>query len=157
MPRGRPTTSTERMRLKKLRDQGKADPVKTCSVCGKTLKKGASGASKAWHAGLCYEHWKQTDEAKQERRAKKLKQEFWGIGYFSGEPLAFHPSIKKAMKAAGRDEVYVVWNDGRVTIHCDLTFRTSVGLTPESGDQMLEGFEELQALVPDELKDWFES
>lgn len=160
MPKGQPTSSTERMRLQRLRREGVADPVKTCSVCGKSLKKGA-GQNLAWNAGLCYQHWIQTPEGKQHRRKSQIKAELWGVAFFGGEPPEFFTSIKKALKAStnkgGRDNhpVFVVWSDGRVTSHCCLTARSAVGLKPEDGDEMLDGFEEFRDQVPQEKRNWF--
>ena len=160
VPKGRPTTSTERMRAKKLRDAGKADPVKVCKVCGKKLKKGA-GSNRAYDMDLCYVHWKQTPEGKAVRRKKEIKQDLWGVYYFTGEPeLEGFTSIRKAITASVvpggiNHPVFAVWSDGRVTAHCCLTHRAARGLKPEDGDQLLDGFEIMRQKVPESLRTWF--
>lgn len=162
MPKGKPTTSTERMRLKKLRDLGQAPPIKTCSVCGKTLKEGA-GSNRAWKAGLCWQHWRQTEEGKITRRRAGLAQDRWAVYYFAGEDLQPFSNIKKALSASknkgGRENhpVYVVWSDGIVTSHCCLTARTAVGLTPDDGDQLLDEYEDFLEMVPTSLRTWFDN
>ncbi|QNJ25900.1 hypothetical protein SynSYN20_01573 [Synechococcus sp. SYN20] len=147
------------MRLKKLRDKGEAAPVKTCSVCGQRLKKGA-GANRAYDMGLCYTHWRQTPEGKAVRRAKQIKSEVWGIWYYGGEPAEGFASLRKALTAsvqvgAENHPVFVVWSDGRVTVHFALTHRASRGLVPEEGDEIVDGFEEFKEQVPQNLKTWF--
>lgn len=158
-PKGKPTTSTERMRLARLRKQGVADPIKTCSVCGKALKRGA-GQNLAWNAGLCYTHWLETPEGKQNRRKSQIKNKIWGVAFFGGEHPEHFTRIKAALKASfatGQENypVFVVWSDGRVTMHPGLTSRKAVGLKPEDGDEMLEGFEEFIDQVPENLRNWF--
>lgn len=162
MPKGKPTTSTERMRLKKLRDQGKLPPIKTCSVCGKKLKKGA-GANKAWEAGLCWFHWSQTEEGKIERRRPGLVGELWPVYYFGGPELVPCTSIRKALTASvnkgGRDNhpIFIVWSDGIVTSHCCLTARTAVGIKQDDGDQLIDDYESFLAMVPEHLRTWFDN
>ena len=159
-PVGKPTTSAERMRLKKLRDAGEAAPVKTCSVCGKKLKKGA-GANRAYDMDLCFEHWKKTPEGKAVRRAKQIKQEIWGVWFIGGDPPEGFTSIRKALTASknlnGRDNhpVFVVWSDGHVTIHCGLTHRNAVGLKPTDGDEVIEDLEFFREQVPEDRRIWF--
>jgi hypothetical protein len=148
------------MRLRRLRELGVADPVKTCSVCDKPLKRGA-GQNLAWSAGLCYQHWIQTPEGKQNRRKGQIKNDIWGVAFFGGDPPQYFTRIKAALKAstvkAGRDNqpLFIVWSDGRVTLHLGLTSRKAVGVKPEDGDEMLEGFEEFLSEVPDAQKNWF--
>lgn len=160
VPKGRPTTSTERMRLKKLRDAGKADPIKLCKVCGKRLKKGA-GANRAYDMDLCHFHWRQTPEGKAVRRQKQIKTELWGVWYFGGNPLEGFTSVRKAIAASKNengkenDPVFAVWSDGRVTCHVDLTHRAAVGMKPEDGDELIDDFEDLRAEVPENLRVWF--
>lgn len=159
LPKGRPTTSAERMRLKKLRDQGKADPLKKCTECGKTLKKGA-GANRAWEMGLCHEHWKKTPEGKAIRRAKQVGDKEWGVWYFGGQPPEGFSSIRKAItasvvKGGENHPVFCVWNDGRVTCHFELTHRASRGLTPEDGDEVLDEYQAFLDEVPKNLRTWF--
>lgn len=163
-PKGRPTTSTERMRLKKLRDSGEAPPVKTCSVCGKKLKQGA-GSNRAWEAGLCWDHWKQTDEGRVTRRRQGLakREGVWGVAFFGGEDLRPYTNMRGALSASvqkgGRDNhpVFVVWNTGIVTCHSGLTARKSVGLQPEDGDQLIDEYEYFLDVVPEHLKTWFDN
>lgn len=149
------------MRAKKLRDAGQADPVKTCKVCGKKLKKGA-GANRAYDMDLCYQHWRQTPEGKAVRRRSEIKTELWGVYYFTGEAgqLESFPSIRKAITASvvrggTNHPVFSVWSDGRVTAHVNLTHRASRGLRPEDGDELIDGFEELRLRVPKNLQTWF--
>lgn len=163
MPRGKPTTSTERMRLKRLRDQGVVPPVKTCKECGKRLKLGASGESKAYRLDLCWACWKKSPEGKIERRRQNLKREIWPIGYFAGpddDHVLPHRTLRIAQSAAsgGRHKppgpVYIAWSDGRVTLHAGLTARQVPGLGPGDGEEVLEP-EWFLAQIDDSLKTWF--
>ena len=149
------------MRAKKLRDAGKADPIKICSVCQKKLKKGA-GSNRAWLAGLCFDHWKQTKEGKAIRREKEIKQDVWGVYYFCGEgdDLKGFTSIRSAISAAVLPgdtnlPVFAVWSDGRVTTHPGITHRAARGLKPEDGDELLDDFEVMRQQVPESKRTWF--
>ncbi len=152
------------MRLKKLREQGKAPPLKKCSVCGKNLKKGA-GANRAWEANLCWEHWVQTDDGKVTRRRQGLakREGVWGVPFFGGEDVKPFTNMRSALSASvnkgGRDNfpVFVVWSTGIVTCHNGLTARKAVGLQPEDGDQLIDEFEYFLDVVPEHLKTWFEN
>ena len=145
------------MRLKKLRDEGK-----TCNVCGKKLKQGA-GSNRAYASGLCWEHWRRTDEGKITRRRASLVSDLWGVCYFGGEELKPFTSIRKALSASvnrgGRDNhpIFAVWSDGRVTMHCGLTARTAAGLAPEDGDELIDDFQQFLDVVPENLRTWFDN
>lgn len=161
-PKGKPTTSTERMRLKRERELGNAPPVKTCAACGKKLKQGA-GSNRAYDAGLCWEHWRQSPEGKIERRKSSLVSEKWGVCYFGGEKLVPHTSLRAALsesvRKGGRENlpIFVVWSDGTVTMHLGLTARKSAGLKPDDGDLLIDEFEDFLDMVPDHLKTWFDN
>lgn len=155
MPKGRPTTSTERMRLKKLRDQGKLPPIKTCSTCGKKLKEGA-GSNRAYEAGLCWEHWVQTDEGRITRRRSSLVTELWPLIYIGTKDLIPFTSIRKCLSAGKGEPIYVVWSDGRVTLHLGLTTRTVARLKPEDGDQLIDDFQDFLDMVPEDRRAWFD-
>ena len=152
------------MRLKKARERGEAPPLKTCTQCGKKLKMGA-GSNRAWEAGLCWEHWRQTDEGKVTRRRQGLakREGVWGVAFFGGEEVKPFSNMRAALKASvnkgGRDNlpVFVVWSSGIVTCHNGLTARKAVGLQPEDGDQLLDEYEYFLDVVPDHLRTWFEN
>lgn len=145
------------MRLKRMREQGLAEPVKTCTVCGKKLKKGA-GANKAWSEGLCWEHWKQSEPGKKERRRQNLKKDLWAVAFFidDGKKVRCFSSARQALRATKAPRLMVVtWSDGRFTCHTNCTFASVQGMTPESGDLLLDWTKEMEALIPDEKRAWF--
>lgn len=173
-PRGNPTTSTERMRLKKLRDMGVIPPPLCCSVCGQPLKEGA-GANRAYRAGLCWEHWDLSPEGRRYRRRYSLKDRgegVWAVGYFSGkpgEPLERRSGLREAIGAAymgkgapANGPLYVVWCDGRVSYHLGLTVRSAKGLSPEHPSTVFLRADdpratELRAQIPENLTTWFDT
>lgn len=162
MPKGKPTTSTERMRRKRERELGIAPPIRTCRVCGKSLKEGA-GENRAWQMHLCWEHWRQTPEGKIQRRRSSLVNDMWGVCYFGGQELKPYTNIRAALSASvrkgGRDNlpIYVVWRDGTVTMHTGLTARKASGLRPEDGDQLLDEYQDFLDMVPQHLRTWFDN
>jgi len=144
------------MRLKKLRDQGVLPPVKTCNVCGKKLKEGA-GSNRAYEVGLCWTHWVETDEGRLTRRRQGLVQKLWPVIYIGTADLLPFTSVRKCVSAGKGEPIYVVWSDGRVTMHLGLTARSASGLRPEHGDQLLDGFEDFLDLVPEDRRTWFDN
>lgn len=141
MPKGAPTTSAERMRLKKLRDQGLAARFDgSCRECGAVLKP-AAGGFKAFALGLCWRCYKASPEGKEERRQREAmrRAELTGdqpdqgpkpVAYFGAKPggeIRRYGRLREAVGAAyvGRGKrsgwVYVVWSDGDVTAHVDMT------------------------------------
>lgn len=164
-PRGKPTTSTDRMRAARLRAKGEAPALKKCSVCGKILKPGA-GSGKAYAAGLCWAHWKVTPEGRKERQRQNLTQDVWRVGYFGcqpGEEPEFQSTMRKALKASFVDRtltrnnpIWVVWSDGSVTIHHGLSAGTALGVTPDDGDHVIDDAEWFRDHTPDSKRTWFE-
>ncbi len=159
------STSTERMRRKRQRELGLAPPLKKCKICDQKLKKGA-GSNKAWEMDLCWKHWKETDEGRIERRRQNLKgdptgKDVWGVLFFGGDPPEHFSSLRKALSASTKPgratnlPVYVVWCDGRVTVHNGLTARTAVYLSPKDGDVLLMGGEWFRSFVPEPARAWF--
>ncbi|ACY75822.1 predicted protein [Cyanophage PSS2] len=165
-PRGKPTTSTERMRLKKLRDQGKAPPLKNCKACGKVLKP-TSGSSKASREGLCWDCWKTSPTGKIERRRQNLVKDTWGVAYFSckpGEEFKKFARAKQAISNAYVDRtmtrngpVVAVWNDGTVTIHWNMAQSRASQITKENGDELIgePSPEWFRAQVDESKSAWF--
>ena len=171
MPKGRPTTSTERMQLKKLRDQGLAPPIKKCRSCGKETKP-ASGSSKAAKLGLCWDCWRSTPEGKKERRRQNLVRKVWIVAYFSAREGEGYQQFSRARQAIGHayvdrtlvnnSPVVCVWSNGDVTAHFGLTSQSrSEDFTTASGQFFLEGPDEpdadwFKAQVPEPKRTWFE-
>ena len=165
-PRGKaPLSSTERMRLKRMRDRGELPPLKTCSECGKVLKFGASTENKAYDAGLCWEHWKISDAGRHERARQNLKKKSWGVAYFGGKPgedIERFKTLRKAVEGSyvGRGQengpVYVVWQDGKVTEHHGLTTRSAVGLSPDKGELVTDDPGWFRDKVEESQRKWFE-
>lgn len=168
-PRGAPTTSTERMQIKKLRDQGVLPPLPVCSHpgCTRALRAGC-GSDKAFAAGMCWEHWKTSEQGRLERRRQNLVSKVWAVGYFSaapGGPLEKRENMRTAIGAtfAGRgverNPVYVVWSTGAVTAHANLNVRNAKALSPEHPTATLvtePGLVRiLQDQVPEKLRAWF--
>jgi hypothetical protein len=162
-PKGKPTTSTERMRAKRARELGLAPPIPVCSVCGSKLKAGA-GSDKAYAAGMCWKHWKQSEEGKVDRRRLNLRSDNWAVGYVvrcaHGEGH-FVTSARAAVscgRTLGKDcLIAVVWRDGEVTIHPGLTSKNCTGLKPEDGDLIVDDAEWFHDLVPETKRTWFDS
>ena len=165
-PKGKPTTSTERMRLKRLRERGAAPALKTCSVCGKVLKE-SSGSGKAYAAGMCWQHWKVSEEGRTERQRQNLKQDIWRVAYFGaqpGEEPTFCATMRKALKASYVDRtltrngpIWAVWSDGSVTIHYGLSATTALKLKPEDGDLVIDEAHWFRDQVPDSKRTWFDT
>ena len=139
VPKGSPTTSAERMRLKKLRDMGLAAKIPTCKSCGVQLKVG-SGSGKAYKEGICYECWSKTKGYRIHKREQALATSIWAVGYFSakpGEPLQKWVRLREAIGKAyvGRNKengpVFIVWSDARVTEHYGLSATNSKNMTPD--------------------------
>ena len=168
VPKGSPTTSTERMRLKKLRDMGLAEQIPNCKSCGTPLKV-RSGSGKAYKAGLCYACWSQTEQYRIQKRETALAKDIWAVGYFSGkpgEPLLKRTRLREAIGKAyvGRNKdngpVFIVWSDGRVTEHYGLSATNSKGMTPEhpsAVDFPPDNPEWFLDQIPPEKRTWFES
>jgi len=169
-PRGNPTTSTERMRIKALRDRGVLPPVPNCTHpgCNRQLKFGA-GHNKAFAAGLCWEHWRESEEGRLARREQNLLTENWAVSYFSAQgdgPIERHPDVRAAIgkayfgKGKPRNPVYVVWRDGTVTVYADLSVRAAKGLTPEQGIELSPSdplWADFRSQVPEKARTWFKS
>lgn len=146
MPRGKPTTSTERMQIKKLRDDGKLPPLKKCKTCNKGLKP-TSGSSKAFQLDLCWACWRSSPEGKIERRRQNLVKDVWAVAYFSckpGEDFQQFTRAKAAISNAFVDRtmtrngpVVAVWSDGSVTLHWNIAQSNSGDITKENGDELI--------------------
>lgn len=157
------------MRRKKLRDAGELPELKKCSVCGRTLKPG-SGSGKAYAAGLCWQHWRQTDEGKLVRRRTSLAQKWWAVAYFSKKPdeeeWTQFARIKHAITNAYVDRslsrngpIVVVWNCGKVTMHWEVAQARSHEVTPDAGDELI-GIPEpsfFRDQVDEKKRSWFDS
>lgn len=164
-PKGKPTSSTERMRAKRARELGLAPPLKTCSVCGKQLKEG-SGSGKAYAAGLCWEHWRESQAGKVERRRQNLRSDVWAAAYIVSctdkTAAIYFPNARAAISAAknaGKDCIIAVcWSNGDVTVHPGLTSKNCAGLTPDDGDPVLsEDIDWFHKNVPVKKRTWFEA
>ena len=168
LPKGQPLTSTERMRLKKLRDQGLVEQLPNCKQCNAQLKV-RSGSGKAYSLGLCYACWRKTSDYRIQKRENALAKEFWAVGYFSGkpgEPLEKRTRLREAIGKAyvGRNAengpVFVVWNDGRITEHYGLTATNSKGMSPDhwsACDLPPDNPEWFLDQIPQDKRTWFES
>lgn len=165
-PKGSPTTSAERMRLKRLRDKGVIPPALNCKECGRAMKYGASEESKAYSLGLCWACWKKTDEGKLERRRQNLSRDTWGVCWFGGKPgedVVKVASLRAAISASyvsrrgPNGTIFIVWSDGRVTEHTGLTIRLSKGLRPEDGVPVTDDPDWFREQVDERLKTWFAS
>ena len=148
------TTSTERMRLKKLRDLGKLPALQTCNACGKTLKLSKNAQNKAAAQGLCHACWRQTPDYKEERARQNSQlvsrqpvRNIRPIAYFGaqpGKPYKRYPSARKAHSACyvGKGKlagvVVVCWSDGRVIGYWGRTAAGLLGITPDDGDVVID-------------------
>ena len=155
------------MAQKRLRELGELPPLKTCKVCGKTLKQG-SGTGKAYAADLCWQHWKQSTQGKLERRRLNLAKKLWAVSYFGKKPNETEwqqfPRIKQAITASYVDRtmknngpVAICWSDGEVTLHWGLT-QSSTNVKPEDGEEMVGGDLDpgwFRDQVDDKKKTWF--
>lgn len=180
LPKGRPSTGSERTIEWQLRKKGVLPPLPTCSACGAQLKVGC-GSGKASEMGLCYKCYRATPEykeaAKQQKRLKRLgvsaatevpDLEAWPVGYFSakqGEELVKHDRLRTAIgyafdRSKDNGPVFIVWSDGRVTEHYGLTAKNSKGMTPDHWSACEippdnPGW--FLAQIPPEKQIWFES
>lgn len=162
MPKGRPTTSAERMRLKRLREQGLAAPVRTCKQCGTTLKPTA-GSSKASKLDMCWACWKVTPEGKLDRRRLNLKGSVWAIGYVVRNDQGQHAYVANLRQALshpickGKSNCILaaIWSNGEVSLHPGLTTKNCSGLRPEDGDSPLGETDWFLSFVPEDKRTWF--
>ena len=165
-PKGRPTTSAERMRAARLRAKGEAPALPTCKACGKQMKPSASKESKAAQQGLCWACWKITPDGRKERQRQNLASDLWRVGYFGcqpGEEPSFQTTMRNALKASFTDRtlarngpVWIVWSDGTVTVHYGLSAGTALGITPDDGDTVIDDAEWFRNQVPDSKRTWFD-
>ena len=169
-PKGKPTTSTERMRLKRLREKGEAPALPQCKACGKTMKPSVSKQSKAAMDGLCWACWKLTPAGKKERQRQNLAQDVWRVAYFGckpdDEPPVYCTTMRKALAASYVDRtltrngpVWVVWSDSTVTVHHGLSAATALKIQPDDGDVvgMEEDADWFRERVPEDKRTWFNS
>ena len=129
-------TAAERMARTRARRRGEEPPATKCSVCGKDIKN--SGNGKAFRAGLCYEHWKDTEEGIQySRDQRRLKRERLKgpipFRYFGAQPnqenlpegpfnrMRLAISSTYVGKGKPRGKLWIVWSDDVVTEHDDVT------------------------------------
>lgn len=146
-----PLTAAERMARSRARSRGELPPQPTCKVCGKPIKD--SGNSRAFNAGLCYQHWKETEDGKafllEQRRLRKEKQsgprpfryfgappgeEAWPEGPFNRMRLAI--SSTYVGKGKPRGKLWIVWSDDVVTEHLEVK-QSDVGtITREDGSEV---------------------
>lgn len=153
------------MRAKRQRELGEAPALKQCSVCGKTLKRNA-GSGKAYAAGLCWQHWKETTEGRLERRRQGLKRDIFPVAYFGsqpGEEPHLERSMRKALSASvtrrgePNEPVFICWSTGLITCHHGLTAASAYGVQPDDGEELVDGDPDFfHDQVPDQLKTWFE-
>ena len=167
LPEGRPTTSTQRMLRKRLREQGDLPPLPNCTSCGKQLKI-ASGNGRAYQLGLCWDCFRVSPEGKAQKRKSALKGDVWAVGYFSAkpdEPLVKHDRLRAAIGYAyvGRNKqngpVFIVWSDAQVTEHYGLSATNSKGMTPDHPSKVDFPVSDPQWFldqIPEKKRTWFE-
>ena len=166
VPKGKPTTSAERMRLKRLRELGELPQLPTCQACGKRMKPNASQQSRAAQMGLCWACWKETPEGKLTRRRQGLKREVFPVAYFGNQPDE-EPHLEKSMRKAltasvtkrgePNEPIFICWSTGLITCHHGLTASTAYGVEPDDGEELQDGDPAFfHDQVPDQLKTWFE-
>ena len=143
-----PLTPAERMARTRARRRGELEPLPKCKVCGKEIKDSSTG--RAFAAGLCYEHWLQSDEGKafsaesrQLRRQKKSGptpyryfgappgEEGWPEGPFNRLRLAVSSAYMG--KGKPRGQVWIVWSDDVVTLHQEVRQADVGTITREDG------------------------
>ena len=150
-----PLTAAERMAVTRARRRGEMAAAPTCKVCGVPIKN--SGNGRAFHAGLCYTHWKDTPDAKKyTSEQRKLKRDakngptmfrYWAcrpgqedikIGPFNRMRLAVSSTYVGKNKPRGK--LWIVWSDDIVTEHENVK-QVNIGkksIDPETGKPGLE-------------------
>lgn len=128
-------TAAQRMARTRARRKGELEAQPTCSVCGKAIKD--SGNGRAFAAGLCFQHWQESDEGKkyaaEARKVRREKmtgptpfryfgappgEEAWPEGPFNRIRLAISSSYMGKGKPRGK--IWIVWSDDAVTVHVDV-------------------------------------
>jgi hypothetical protein len=130
-----PQSAAERMAKSRARRRGELEPIKVCSVCGRSLK--PSSVGQAYDEDLCFAHWALTEAGKEylkgkrnERRNKAKPpspfryfgalpgEDAWPEGPFNRMRLAV--SSTYAGKGQQRGTLFIVWTDDVVTAHHDV-------------------------------------
>lgn len=166
------STSTERMRLKRMRELGELPPLPQCKACGKTMKLQKKGSNKASEQGLCHACWRKTPEYKVERarqnsklRGRQHQKDVWPIAYWGGLPDAEpvrYPSARKAHSAsyAGKGKpsgpVVICWSDGRVIAYWGRSAASLLGISPEDGDHVFDDPHDFHQQLKGTEKVWFD-
>ena len=170
MPKGDPLTSTERMRLKKLRDLGKLPPLPRCKECQRVMKV-TSGHGESAKLGLCWSCWKETKTGQKRRRCQNLRLKIWPVMFFSYDyktdklPVSFTKAGDALSHAYAGPQLVkngpliIVCNNGEVSQHWQITRKTASTLLPEDGDSVLAcaeyGPDWFRDQVPENKRDWF--
>lgn len=127
-----PQSAAERMAKTRARRRGELEDVRSCKICGKTLKPTSVG--RAYEVSLCFAHWAETDEGKEHLKFKRAQRRQAAIGpiafrYFGCLPgedgwpegpfnrMRLAVSSTYAGKNKPRGILFVVWSDDVVTAH----------------------------------------
>lgn len=135
----------------RARARGELPPLKTCSVCGKTLK--PTGKGHAYEEGLCFAHWAATDGGKaflkEQRTLRRAKaagptpyryfgclpgDEAYPEGPFNRMRLGV--SSTYAGKGKKRGTLFIVWSDDVVTAHYDVRQADVGAVNREDGEEV---------------------
>ena len=167
------STSTERMRLKRMRELGEVPPLPQCKACGKTMKLQKRGSNKASEAGMCHACWRKTPAYKVERarqnsklRGRQHQKDVWPIAYWGGQPdeqQVRYSSARKAHSASfvGKGKpsgpVVICWSDGRVIAYWGRSAANLLGIGPEDGDHVFDDPHDFHQQLTGTEKVWFDS
>ena len=141
----------QRMAESRARKRGDLPPVRTCSICQKMLK--PTGKGKAYEAGLCFRHWAETPEGKEDLRIQRSmrrlrKSSATPFRYFGSLPEqdAFPEGPFNRMRLAisstytgkgqPRGTLFIVWSDDVVTAHYNIRQADVGSIAREDGEEV---------------------